>query len=186
MTNSSFPLRRTRRNRGRKGQQALEFLVTYAWALVVVIVVVGAFAYFGLLNPQKYLPARCDFGVQLVCADYLFESVGGMDNGVVKIRFLNSFGRDIRINDIQTVNGEGTFSITPDPGTGYMLITAGNVNNSHVLELDLTGTEYFVNLGSKSLVELKINFSRDEPGVPTSSLPTHIVFGEVYAQGQES
>ena len=35
----------------RKGQAAMEFLMTYGWAILVVLVVIGALAYFGILSP---------------------------------------------------------------------------------------------------------------------------------------
>jgi len=35
----------------KKGQVAFEFLMTYGWAIIVVLVVVGALAYFGVLSP---------------------------------------------------------------------------------------------------------------------------------------
>ena len=37
----------------RKSQAALEFLMNYGWAILVVLIAVGALAYFGVLNPLK-------------------------------------------------------------------------------------------------------------------------------------
>jgi len=34
----------------RKGQAAIEFLVTYGWAILIVLIAIGALAYFGVLN----------------------------------------------------------------------------------------------------------------------------------------
>jgi len=39
--------------KGRKGQAAMEFLMTYGWAILVVLVVIGALAYFGVLSPSS-------------------------------------------------------------------------------------------------------------------------------------
>ena len=47
----------------KRGQVALEFIMTYGWAILVVLVAIGALAYFGVLNPGKYLPEKCFFGV---------------------------------------------------------------------------------------------------------------------------
>jgi len=43
----------------RKGQSALEFLMTYGWAILVVLAAIGALAYFGVLNPTNFLPDQC-------------------------------------------------------------------------------------------------------------------------------
>lgn len=54
----------------RKGQAAMEFLMTYGWALLIVIIVIAALAFFGLLNPGNLLPAKCDLGPGLSCTEF--------------------------------------------------------------------------------------------------------------------
>ena len=46
----------------KKSQAAMEFLMTYGWAILVVLVAIGALAYFGVLKqPQTYLSDdECD------------------------------------------------------------------------------------------------------------------------------
>ena len=39
-------------------QAALEFLTTYGWAILVVLIAVGALAYFGVLDLGKFLPEK--------------------------------------------------------------------------------------------------------------------------------
>ena len=39
----------------------MEFLMTYGWALLVVLVAIGALAFFGVLNPGQFLPDQCLF-----------------------------------------------------------------------------------------------------------------------------
>jgi len=54
----------------RNGQAALEFIATYGWAILVVLVMTGAFAYFGILNPSKLMPSRCGGTPEFTCSDY--------------------------------------------------------------------------------------------------------------------
>lgn len=54
----------------KKGQAAMEFLMTYGWAILVVLVAIGALAYFGVLNPNRFLPASCTIGPGLGCDDH--------------------------------------------------------------------------------------------------------------------
>lgn len=54
----------------KKGQAALEFLTTYGWAFMVILVMIGALAYFGVLNPKNLIPESCVFPSGMECTDY--------------------------------------------------------------------------------------------------------------------
>ncbi len=43
----------------KRAQAALEFLMTYGWAILVVLAAIGALAYFGVLSPTNFVPERC-------------------------------------------------------------------------------------------------------------------------------
>lgn len=85
-------------NKNRKAQAALEFLSTYGWAMMVVMVMVAALAYFGVLNPSKYLPDRCSFGVQLHCEDYVIRISPVENEGYVEFVLLNAMGSKVTID----------------------------------------------------------------------------------------
>ncbi|MBI5391980.1 hypothetical protein HZB00_03170, partial [Candidatus Woesearchaeota archaeon] len=53
----------------KKGQAAMEFLMTYGWAILVVLVAIGALAYFGVLSPSRFLPRSCTIGPGFSCDD---------------------------------------------------------------------------------------------------------------------
>ena len=53
-----------------RAQAALEFLTTYGWAFLVILIMIGTLAYFGILNPSKVLPNRCTFGAEFQCLDF--------------------------------------------------------------------------------------------------------------------
>ena len=44
----------------RKGQGALEYLMTYGWALLIIVVVAAALYALGVLNPATYAQSRCN------------------------------------------------------------------------------------------------------------------------------
>ena len=52
----------------KKGQAAMEFLMTYGWAILVVLVAIGALAYFGVLSPSKFLPVSCTIEPGIGCS----------------------------------------------------------------------------------------------------------------------
>src|SRR3989339_453464 len=65
----------------RKSQAALEFLMTYGWAILVVLVAIGALAYFGVLSPDKFLPAKCQLPAGIACTDFKIDNGGALGVG---------------------------------------------------------------------------------------------------------
>lgn len=43
----------------KKGQGAMEFLMTYGWAILVVLIAIGCLWYFGVLNPDSFKLCSC-------------------------------------------------------------------------------------------------------------------------------
>ena len=86
----------------KRGQAAMEFLMTYGWAILVVLIVIGALAYFGVLNPQQFLPQKCQFSTGLVCVDKQLTN-----DGVFKLRISNGLGNAIDITGISITDTQG-------------------------------------------------------------------------------
>ncbi|MBI1935973.1 hypothetical protein HYS31_06035, partial [Candidatus Woesearchaeota archaeon] len=80
-----------------KSQAALEFLTTYGWAFLVILIMIGTLAYFGILSPSKILPNRCNFGTEFQCIDYQI-TYGGATTGSIKMRLKNNVGEPISID----------------------------------------------------------------------------------------
>src|SRR3989338_553172 len=79
----------------RSGQAALEFLMTYGWAILVVLVAIGALAYFGVLSPDRFLPAKCTFQAGLACLDHKATATS------LVLRVQNSLGYDITVDAVK-------------------------------------------------------------------------------------
>ncbi len=76
----------------KKAQAAMEFLMTYGWAILVVLLAIAALAYFGVLTPDRFLPASCVFTQPgLSCEDFKVDS-----DGTVTLVVRNGMGRDLR------------------------------------------------------------------------------------------
>ena len=86
-----------------KSQAALEFLTTYGWAILVIVLMIGALAYFGILNPSKILPSRCNIGAEFSCLDYKIDATGN----TFKLRLKNGVGEPISVSAI-SLSSEGT------------------------------------------------------------------------------
>lgn len=78
----------------KKAQAAMEFLITYGWAILVVLAAIGALAHFGVLAPSKFLPEKCTLPAGIYCADFKLET------NQITIVLLNSMGRDLVLKNI--------------------------------------------------------------------------------------
>jgi|TARA_B100001964_G_C14169044_1_gene570546 hypothetical protein len=81
-----------------KSQAALEFLTTYAWAFLVIMITIGALYYFGVFDFSRFLPQKCMFPSQFECIDFSF--VGDE----VKLRLVNNLGEEIRVDSFTVTN----------------------------------------------------------------------------------
>lgn len=166
----------------RRGQAALEYLVTYGWAFLAILVVMGALVYLGFLSPSRYLPSRCDFGVQLECIDYQLTTEGA--NGAVWVKFQNNFGDDVNLTRAWVSGGlrvqmqwhSGGFGIFNSPP-----VHIEKSNSSANIRMLIDASDSMVLVGGERMsVPLTIEFRRDRPGSPL-----HTISGEVFATVQE-
>ncbi len=151
--------------RREKGQVALEFLTTYGWVLLIVLIGIGTLAYFGLLNPSQFLPDKCWFGPQLVCDDYSLRTSGSETNA--SFLFRNNFAKAIRIIAVDSLEEDKPLvSCNPLP----LEIGLGKKAN-------LTCTlGVALPQGDKNSVSLVITFRRNDSAIA----PLHNVTGELF------
>lgn len=88
----------------KRSQAALEFLTTYGWALLVILILIGALAYFGVLNPQRFLPDRCNISPGFTCDEYQIT------DGNITVILTNKLGAAIQINNASFDSREIGFS----------------------------------------------------------------------------
>ena len=93
----------------RSSQAALEFLTTYGWAFLVILIMISALAYFGILSPSKILPERCTFSSQFACVDFIISGSGATK--FIQIKLRNNVG-DIIDTTSQAVSAEGAIALT--------------------------------------------------------------------------
>ncbi len=85
--------------KGKRGQAAMEFLMTYGWAILVVLVAIGALAYFGVLNPGRFLPSSCTIGPGIGCDAHKVTSAGA--GSTVQLLLRNGGGQDLTNAQVQ-------------------------------------------------------------------------------------
>lgn len=99
----------------RKAQAAMEFLMTYGWAILAAIIAIGVLAYFGVFSPGKYLPEACTLTSPLGCADHQFLV------GSVKMQIQNGAGESITISQVEVVG----CTTNDNTGTGWTVADGG-------------------------------------------------------------
>jgi len=93
-------------------QASLEFLTTYAWALLSILITLGALYYFGVFDFSKFLPEKCIFTSQLECLAFV------MDTNEIRIKLVNNLGETITVESMTIKNNnEPPLDCTTTPTT---------------------------------------------------------------------
>ena len=122
----------------RKGQAAVEFLMTYGWAILAAVIAIGVLAYFGVFSPGKFIT-----GSAVVTAPFYVNAwnvqaetgAAGSNSGVI-MEFRNNGGEDFTVTTVSidgtnpnvdctwtgpsVVSASSTLSVTADCGLGTL------------------------------------------------------------------
>ncbi|MDD5086368.1 MAG: hypothetical protein PHV16_01320 [Candidatus Nanoarchaeia archaeon] len=104
----------------RKGQAAMEFLMTYGWAILVVLLAIAALAYFGVLNPGRYLPASCTIEAGLSCVEFKVDS-----NDQVTLVLQNGKGENLNSINV-SIGGENCNGFIEQDTEGESILVDGS------------------------------------------------------------
>ena len=103
----------------RKGQAAMEFLMTYGWAILAAIVVIGVLAIY--LNPNRITPSATFINPPFNAKNWNVDN----SDGAVNLEIANNGAEDVDISAIGIAVDEGATSCTTlNPTT--TLLGAGN------------------------------------------------------------
>ena len=83
------------------GQAAVEFLMTYGWAILSVIITIAALSYFGIINQTMFASDACILFPGVACIDFTIT------NAEAILRIQNNLGENINRIDV-TVPSCGT------------------------------------------------------------------------------
>ena len=97
----------------KKGQAAMEFLMTYGWAILAAIIAIGALAYFGVFSPGKYVT-----GTAVVTPPFYVNAWNVKPAGVT-LELKNNGGETYDIISIEVTN-------CATNSAGWAGITAGS------------------------------------------------------------
>lgn len=78
----------------KKGQAAVEFLMTYGWAILAAVIAIGVLAYFGVFSPGKYVTDST------VVTAPLYATGQRINATVAQIELQNNGGEDLNITRV--------------------------------------------------------------------------------------
>jgi hypothetical protein len=82
-----------------KGQAALEYLMMYGWALVIVLVIM-AILYTTIFKPEFYIVEKCDTAPDIECIQNRIKLTVKNDGTDLVFDLANSMGYDIELKNI--------------------------------------------------------------------------------------
>lgn len=127
----------------KKGQAALEFLMTYGWAILVVLVAIGALAYFGVLSPDRFLPSKCTLPSGIACTDHVISATQ------IEVALRNGLGFDLTVDAVAA--------------TGCTTAATGSLANG--AQSTFTVTNCGATSGSKYSGDLNITYTNSDSGL---------------------
>jgi hypothetical protein len=127
----------------RKAQAAMEFMMTYGWAILVVLIAITALAYFGVLSPDKFLPEKCTIstGSGLFCSNFNADTT----TNIITLRIKNSLTDSIQITANANIGGAADCAITnaplniaADTESDATFLCAGGISSGDTIRKDIS------------------------------------------------
>lgn len=89
----------------KKAQSSFDFLVTYGWAIFILLGAIAAFSYFIGFDFSKNMPESCNFG-----SDFSCKAIGNK-NGTLYVELNNFLPKTINISHVEFSFTDGTKQI---------------------------------------------------------------------------
>ena len=82
-----------------KAQATIEFLINYAWALLVLAIVIAAIIYVGINDPGNLVPEQCTISNNFPCNGFALYNDGS--DAKVTVSISNGFPNKVKIKSIE-------------------------------------------------------------------------------------
>ncbi len=146
--------------RKKSGQAAFEYLITYGWAFIGIVTILGVLIYFGFFNFGKYVREECFFGQGIGNCNAF---VASKTNNTIRMIINNGVGTDLNITDckvkMQGTNCSTCQYINPWPSYSNMPLNFTNCSRlADFSRLDGEITLTFSFIGNTNTHPLKGHF----------------------------
>ncbi|HLC73872.1 MAG TPA: hypothetical protein VJH20_04530 [Candidatus Nanoarchaeia archaeon] len=92
----------------KKGQAAMEFLMTYGWAILAAIVAIGVLAYFGVFSPGNLTGSSAIVNNPFYASSW--QATSGSESNIT-LELINNGGDTVMVTNV-SVMGTGASTIT--------------------------------------------------------------------------
>jgi hypothetical protein len=163
-----------------KSQAAMEYLMTYGWAILIIALSLAVLYSLGVLNPETLKPQLCSLSPPFYCSDQYLDT-----NGFLTLTIAQGSGSDIRINKIVCVDksllNQNGLPSNPSywSNVGVSIPSGSQRQISNIICYSRDGKQYNGKIGSVFFGAIVINattstganvFSVGEIGAPVKAL----------------
>ena len=150
----------------------MEFLMTYGWAILVVLAAIGALAYFGILSPGNFLPSSFTMSSGLSAGEFKMS-----DDGSLVLGFINSMGVGITVHDVfvNTSDSSAVLCNTATTVAGLPIDHANGVKKVY----NFTCSDAVGKQGKKFKAAINVIYNKDAESInhtATGDLTTKVEF----------
>jgi len=126
-----------------KAQSAMEYLMTYGWAILIIAIVFSVLVASGVFSPNSFVTPSCTLPAGLSCGNFFLYA-----NGTLSVQIINSMQDPLNITAVGCAQTGSTISMHPpyNPPSNQIYIPS-------------SGSQY-------------VNFVCSSTGIPVSTLFT--------------
>ena len=148
----------------KKAQVALEFLTTYGWVIVGVLLLFAVLFYYGSFDPTRFMPNQCNFEQGLQCTTYRFQgSTSPASPARLILQFSNNFPYDVAFSgnksDITVENVGNIGKQTYIGNCSPMLPDIAKKNTMITCVFDIYNQSYMPSSGKKIKFQVELNYT---------------------------
>jgi hypothetical protein len=174
--------------RNMKGQAAMEYLMTYGWAIVALVIVIAALMATGVFNPSYMVSEECTMQPDLSCGNYVLYTDNTNGQTYLMFRVDNGLGYDIEIVDSGTATSMTTQGAhAPDWDLKPLSSTVIPQGKNATLTFQYVGTKPPLK-GELMKTAVQLTYISCAPEVNpdcAESTPQHTISGRIVARAEE-
>lgn len=107
----------------KKGQASVEYIMTYGWALLAVVIVIGLLLTSGVFSIDYGFDEECNFGSKFPCTSTIYDT-GSSTN--VALSISNSFPYAVNLSNLTLFYGEELVVFRSPSGDSILLESGSN------------------------------------------------------------
>ena len=146
-----------------RAQSAMEYLMTYGWAMLIIAVVLSALYVLGLFSPNTYVSSQCIFPAQLSCISSSLTTTG-----LLSINLEQAFTSPINVTAIGC-NTNATIAYMTNEKT--QIAIGGNATFTGI-QCYTGSVPYSNKLGSLYTGYIILNYTNTQTGFPQTAIAT--------------